>query len=98
MERFCLYIDAELSRPTPRRVIYVPKENPTTVDPIWLCVLCVVVLTAFAMTDFLSSNPEQRNAMAVVFPFLLMPFLFRIRVLIKQKRLLQKGIAVPALL
>jgi hypothetical protein len=98
IEGLHLYIDAELSRPAPRRLKYVPKENPTTLDPVWLCILVMIALTVFAMRDFLSSNLEQRNAMAIVFPFLLMPFALRLKTLLRQKRVLQTGAPVPALL
>ncbi|HEX4925066.1 MAG TPA: hypothetical protein VFV50_13320 [Bdellovibrionales bacterium] len=93
-----MYIDAELARPAPRPIKYVPKENPTQIDPVWLCVAAIVAILVSGASDYLRSKPDEQAAMLAVFPFLLAPFVWRLVVLLRQRKLVREGIAVPALI
>ncbi|MEQ1876789.1 MAG: hypothetical protein ABL958_09085 [Bdellovibrionia bacterium] len=93
-----MYIEAELARPRPRKIKYVPKDNPIAVDPIWLCLGAVVMLAAAGILDVLRSGADERAAMTAVLPLLVAPFLVQALRLRSQRRLVEKGEAVPALL
>lgn len=93
-----MYIDAELAKPTPRPIKYVPRENPTQIDPVWLCLGAMAALAVSGASDFFRSPPHEQTAMLIIFPFLFVPFVWRLWVLLRQRQLVREGVAVPALI
>ncbi len=93
-----LYIEAELAKPRPRRIKYVPKDNPVQIDPLWLCLAAIAALITAGITDYLSTPQDNKMLMALGMPLLLTPFLYQIWALWRQRRLITQGEAVPALL
>jgi len=93
-----MYIEAELARPRPRKIKYVPKDNPIKVDPLWLCLGAIALLLLAGASDLARAGSDEREAMLAIFPLILAPFAIQLFKLRRQRRLVEKGEAVPALL
>lgn len=93
-----MYIEAELARERPRKIKYVPKENPLKIDPIWLCSAAIGAILVAGAADYFAAPVDQQPSMLAVFPLFVAPFVFRLVSLFRQRRLVRIGEAVPALL
>ncbi len=93
-----MYIEAELACPVPRKIKYVPKENPLHVDPMWLCLFCAGAFGISGFLDYFNAPVVERPLMLFAGPFLLLPFLVKAYTLYREKMLVRHGVAVPALL